>query len=160
MWGCVVGGFFDQFDRLRARANQRHGDNLAATFLCGDFNIKAGSEGYQAVVRTGEYEDQYLAATERSIFENIFRKNSANIDRQLAKDGRIDFILAKEQLVRGPSPELSLDECGGISIAAVVGEPDDEFGHSVALNIGANLIEFCRRSGSPTRLSSVQLPIA
>ena len=29
---------------------------------------------------------------ERSIFENIFRKKSANIDRQLAKDGRIDFI--------------------------------------------------------------------
>ena len=32
-----------------------------------------------------------------------------------------------------------------------------QFGHSVALNIGADLIEFCRRSGSPTRLSSVQL---
>jgi maltose 6'-phosphate phosphatase len=91
------GGFFDQFDRLRAWANQRHGDDLAATFLCGDFNIKAGSEGYQAVVRTGEYEDQYLAATERSIFENIFRKNPANIDRQLAKDGRIDFIFMQKR---------------------------------------------------------------
>jgi maltose 6'-phosphate phosphatase len=86
------GGFFHQFDRLRAWANQRHNDRVTATFLCGDFNIKAGSEGYQAVVRTSEYEDQYLAATERSIFETIFRKKSANIDRQLAKDGRIDFI--------------------------------------------------------------------
>ena len=91
------GGSFDQFDRLRAWANQRHDDHLAATFLCGDFNIKAGSEGYQAVVRTGEYEDQYLAATERSIFENIFRKKSANIDRQLAKDGRIDFIFMQKR---------------------------------------------------------------
>ena len=91
------GGFFYQFDRLRAWANQRHDDHLAATFLCGDFNIKAGSEGYQAVVRTGEYEDQYLAATERSIFENIFRKKSANIDRQLAKDGRIDFIFMQKR---------------------------------------------------------------
>ena len=65
------GGFFDQFERLRAWANQRHDDHVAATFLCGDFNIKAGSEGYQAIVRTGEYEDQYLAAT----CEELVRKN-------------------------------------------------------------------------------------
>ncbi len=86
------GGFFAQFDRLRAWANQRHGDRVAATFLCGDFNIKAGSEAYQAIVRTGEYEDQYLAATAKSSFEKIFRKRTANIDRELAQDGRIDFI--------------------------------------------------------------------
>ncbi len=86
------GGFYEQFDRLRAWANQKHGKHLAATFLCGDFNIKAGSEAYQAVVSTREYEDQYLAATSRDKFEKIFRKQSPNIGRQLAKDGRIDFI--------------------------------------------------------------------
>ena len=61
------GGFLNQFDRLRAWANQRHGDRVAATFLCGDFNIKAGSEAYQAIVRNGDYEDQYLAATAKGL---------------------------------------------------------------------------------------------
>ena len=65
------GGFFHQFERLRTWANQRHDDRVAATFLCGDFNIKAGSEAYQSIVRSGEYEDQYLAATG----EKLVRKN-------------------------------------------------------------------------------------
>jgi maltose 6'-phosphate phosphatase len=87
-----TGGFLEQFERLRAWANQKHGGNVAATFLCGDFNIKAGSEAYQAVVHTREYEDQYLAATSQSVFEKIFRDYSSNIERHLATDGRIDFI--------------------------------------------------------------------
>ena len=91
------GGFFHQFERLRAWANQRHGDRIAATFLCGDFNIKAGSESYQAIVQAGEYEDQYLAATEKASFEKIFRTKSANIDRELASDGRIDFIFMQKR---------------------------------------------------------------
>jgi maltose 6'-phosphate phosphatase len=90
------GGFFEQFDRLRAWANHKHGKHLAATFLCGDFNIKAGSEGYQAIVWTREYEDQYLAATSPSAFEMIFREQSPDIDCQLANDGRIDFILMQK----------------------------------------------------------------
>jgi maltose 6'-phosphate phosphatase len=90
------GGFFEQFDRLRAWANQNHGNHLAATFLCGDFNIKAGSEGYQAVVQTCEYEDQYLAATSRNAFEKIFRQQSPNIDRHLVEDDRIDFIFMQK----------------------------------------------------------------
>jgi len=86
------GGFLHQFDRLRRWANQKHGDRVAATFLCGDFNIKAGSEAYQTIVQTDEFDDQYLAATAKSSFEKIFREKSVNIDRELAKDGRIDFI--------------------------------------------------------------------
>jgi len=91
------GGFFHQFERLRTWANQRHDDRVAATFLCGDFNIKAGSEAYQAIVRSGEYEDQYLAATAKSSFEKIFRKKSVNIDRELARDGRIDFVFMQKR---------------------------------------------------------------
>ena len=90
------GGFFEQFERLRAWANHKHGGNLAATFLCGDFNVKAGSEGYQAVVRTREYEDQFLAATSQDAFEKIFRKQSPNIERHLLRDGRIDFIFMQK----------------------------------------------------------------
>ena len=91
------GGFFHQFERLRTWANQRHGDQVAATFLCGDFNIKAGSAAYQTIVQTGEYEDQYLAAAAKNSFEKIFRKKAANIDRELAKDGRIDFIFMQKR---------------------------------------------------------------
>jgi maltose 6'-phosphate phosphatase len=91
------GGFFNQFDRLRAWANQGHGDRIAATFLCGDFNIKAGSEAYQAIVRAGEFEDQYLAVTAKSSFEKIFLKRTANIGCELAKDGRIDFIFMQKR---------------------------------------------------------------
>jgi IS5 family transposase len=93
---ATLDGFFEQFDRLHAWANRKHGNRLAATFLCGDFNIKAGSEGYQAVVRTCEYEDQYLAATSPNVFQKIFRQQSPNIDRHLVEDGRIDFIFMQK----------------------------------------------------------------
>ena len=88
----LSGGFLEQFEQLRTWANQRHGDDLAATLLCGDFNIKAGSSGYRAVVQTHEYEDQFLAATSRSLFDKIFRQGSPNLDRYLANDGRIDYL--------------------------------------------------------------------
>jgi maltose 6'-phosphate phosphatase len=91
------GGFFEQFDRLRAWANNRHNGGVAATFLCGDFNVKAGSEGYQAVVRTCEYDDQYLAATSHDVFEKVFRRRSPHIESHLAKDGRIDFIFMQKR---------------------------------------------------------------
>lgn len=90
------GGFFEQFERLRSWANEKHGGNIAATFLCGDFNIKAGSDGYQAVVRTREYEDEYLAVTSRVVFEKIFRRHSPNVERHLAPDGRIDYIFMQK----------------------------------------------------------------
>lgn len=86
------GGFLEQFERLRAWANHKHGGNIAATFLCGDFNIKAGSDAYQSVVYTREYEDQYLAATSRNVFDEIYRQYSSNIEQRLAMDGRIDYI--------------------------------------------------------------------
>ena len=88
----LSGGFLEQFERLRAWANHQHGGHLSATFLCGDFNIKAGSEGYQAIVRTQEYEDQFLAAASRSVFDKVFRQPSPNFDRLLGKDGRIDYV--------------------------------------------------------------------
>jgi maltose 6'-phosphate phosphatase len=89
------GGFLEQFERLRGWANQKHAPHLAATFLCGDFNIKAGSEGYQAVVHTREYEDQFLAVTSRDLFETVFRRQTPNIDRHLARDGRIDYVFMR-----------------------------------------------------------------
>jgi maltose 6'-phosphate phosphatase len=88
----LSGGFLEQFERLRSWAKHKHGDHLAATLLCGDFNVKAGSEGYQAVVHTREFEDQYLAATSREVFDRVFRRHTDNIARHLAADGRIDYV--------------------------------------------------------------------
>lgn len=90
------GGFFDQFDRLRAWANSKHGGNVVATFLCGDFNIKAGSDGYRAVVFSGDYEDQYLSVTSHEVFDNVFRHHAQNMDQQLGDDWRIDFIFKQK----------------------------------------------------------------
>lgn len=88
----LSGGFLGQFKRLRAWASHKHGGNLAGTFLCGDFNIKADSEGYQAVVRTQEYQDQFLAATSRNVFDKVFRQPSPDSDRYSSTDGRIDCV--------------------------------------------------------------------
>jgi maltose 6'-phosphate phosphatase len=93
----LSGGFLDQFERLRAWANHKHGGHLAATFLCGDFNIEAGSEGYQAVVRTGQYEDQFLAVTAPKLFDKVFRTDAPDIGRALASDGRIDYIFMQKR---------------------------------------------------------------
>ncbi len=53
-------GFREQLQNLLAWAEQRHGGAVAATFLCGDFNNAAGSEGYRLAAE--RYEDQFLRA--------------------------------------------------------------------------------------------------
>lgn len=88
----MSGGFLDQFERLRSWANEKHGAQPAATFLCGDFNVAAGSEGYQAVVKTREYEDQFLAVTAPGPFTRVFRGEPAPAAGELAHDGRIDYV--------------------------------------------------------------------
>jgi maltose 6'-phosphate phosphatase len=88
-------GFEEQFERLRKWANKGHSNDVVATFLGGDFNIKAGSRGYVSVVNTKEYEDQFLKATSRNIFEEVFRKSSLYWPQNLANDYRIDYIFMK-----------------------------------------------------------------
>jgi maltose 6'-phosphate phosphatase len=65
-------GFPEQFEALRQWAAAEHGAQVAATLLGGDFNIKAGSSGYQLVANTHEYDDQYLSATSPQVFRRIF----------------------------------------------------------------------------------------
>lgn len=90
------GGFYEQFERLRVWANRKHNGHLAATFLCGDFNIEAGSRPYEAIVRGREYEDQYLAAASPDAFGAIFRDWPQNTSGLLAADDRIDFVLMRK----------------------------------------------------------------
>nr|WP_305908723.1 endonuclease/exonuclease/phosphatase family protein [Methylomarinum sp. Ch1-1]MDP4521575.1 carbohydrate-binding protein [Methylomarinum sp. Ch1-1] len=85
-------GFRQQFQRLCDWANSKAGKRIKSTLLCGDFNIAAGSEGYQLVVKGHQYEDQYLQANQRGLFEKIFRVDDAHWGDYLADDYRIDYI--------------------------------------------------------------------
>ncbi len=88
----IEDGFQQQFQRLHEWAEERQTDEVKATLLCGDFNIVAGSAGYQFVVDSNHYDDQYLAANQQGVFEQIFRVNDAHWQDLLAEDYRIDYI--------------------------------------------------------------------
>ena len=90
-------GFQGQFQRLHEWAEQTDTDDVKATLLCGDFNITAGTTGYQYVVDSNKYDDQYLAANEQGVFEKIFRVNDAHWQNLLAEDYRIDYIFMNKE---------------------------------------------------------------
>ncbi len=85
-------GFAEQFNRLRDWAAEKHNGHVKGTLLCGDFNIAAGSQGYDLVVKSHEYEDQFLSANSHGIFEKVFRVNDPFWQHYLADDYRIDYI--------------------------------------------------------------------
>ena len=85
-------GFQDQFQQLHEWAEEKDNQHNKATLLCGDFNITAGSSGYEWVVDSNNYDDQFLAANEQGVFEKIFRVNDAHWQNLLADDYRIDYI--------------------------------------------------------------------
>lgn len=88
-------GFRQQFDTLRAWVDRRHTRTVAATLIGGDFNVKAGAQGYAHIVATSDYEDQFLRVSDRRAFDAIFYKRAAGWESHLAHDGRIDFIFMK-----------------------------------------------------------------
>jgi maltose 6'-phosphate phosphatase len=73
-------GFQEQFENLRRWAESEQTPNVAATFLCGDFNNAANSQGHAILSR--EYEDQF------------YKANAQRINR--ADDRRIDYLLLKK----------------------------------------------------------------
>lgn len=85
-------GFAEQFDNLRRWASEEQESHVAATMLCGDFNIKAGSKGYQFVVESNEYDDQYLAANAPQVFRRIFEVKDSHWRGDLDDDHRIDYV--------------------------------------------------------------------
>jgi maltose 6'-phosphate phosphatase len=86
------GGFYPQFARLQRWADERHSPEVAATLICGDFNIPAGSDAYRHIVDTGQYEDQYLKIVSPSVFRRVFRDRQGDAMSLLAQDGRIDYL--------------------------------------------------------------------
>jgi maltose 6'-phosphate phosphatase len=90
------GGFPDQFENLVKWADGEDRKGVAATFLCGDFNIEAWSRGYALVVGSGEYEDQFLEASSPELFHRIFRQPSQGWENGLVDDHRIDYIFKRK----------------------------------------------------------------
>jgi maltose 6'-phosphate phosphatase len=89
-------GFAEQLENLRGWADAQRDGQVKATLLCGDFNIKAGSKGYQLIVNSNEYEDQFLAARSPKIFQAIFRNQRPDWQHYLVDDHRIDYIFMEK----------------------------------------------------------------
>jgi maltose 6'-phosphate phosphatase len=90
-------GFREQFRNLKKWVEKKSGPDPGSTFLCGDFNVKAGSEGYLAVTGSNEYADQLLEATDKAVFDALFQPLEAGkIARPLGDDRRIDFIFKNQ----------------------------------------------------------------
>ena len=85
-------GFSEQFNTLVNWAADNQTDDVTGTLLCGDFNITAGTEGYNLVVSAHEYEDQFLAVSNHDAFEKVFKVNDPHWQDYLADDYRIDYI--------------------------------------------------------------------
>lgn len=92
-------GFPEQFNNLRQWAAREHTHSVSATMLCGDFNIEAGSDGYQHVLDSREYDDQYLAVNSPHISQAIAKLGDALGDsswrRDLEGDSRIDYVFLR-----------------------------------------------------------------
>jgi len=88
----IEDGFQQQFQRLRDWAAELRQSVADTTLLCGDFNVSAGSIGYRLVVASGGYEDQYLAANARGLFEKIYRVSEPHWWDYPRDDYRIDYI--------------------------------------------------------------------
>lgn len=83
-----------QFYRLRTWADTEHTGDVAATFLCGDFNTAATSPGYAYWADGGDYKDQYLLANPDGMFDPTIE---GPIDGWQEKPSgqRIDYIFMK-----------------------------------------------------------------
>ncbi len=88
----IENGFKEQFETLHHWAVDNHQAHTQATLLCGDFNITAGSEGYQQIVHSKQYDDQFLLANKQGLFESIFRVDDPHWRELLTEDYRIDYI--------------------------------------------------------------------
>lgn len=88
-------GFWQQFVKLWQWANDADSDQVVATFLCGDFNTKAGSQGYMLIADSGGFEDQFLRVTSPAVFDKVFKYPLPRQGESLACDGRIDYLFAK-----------------------------------------------------------------
>jgi len=89
------GGFSGQFARLRDWARAKSFPGLAATLLCGDFNIPCEGDSFREIVEGGGFEEQILKCFRPDAFDAIFRRGEDSRG-VLRGDGRIDYIWLAE----------------------------------------------------------------
>ena len=100
-------GFADQFENLNNWVITNQTINLKGSLLCGDFNVASDSEGYNLVVRTHDYEDQFLVANNHGAAQKIFKVNDAYWHHQYLDDYRIDYIfLSKKSQLEAVSAQV------------------------------------------------------
>ncbi|SJM90473.1 Endonuclease/exonuclease/phosphatase [Crenothrix polyspora] len=85
-------GFAHQFENLHGWAAEKHDNHVVGTLLCGDFNISPGSQGYQLVMDSNDYGDQFLIANSPDVTQKIFQVNDPYWQHQPVDDYRIDYI--------------------------------------------------------------------
>jgi len=85
-------GFQEQFENLHRWAESKQSPEVAATFLCGDFNNAANTAGY--TILSQDYEDQFLKANSHS--RN--RSDDRRIDYLLMRKGNALRVMASQQL--------------------------------------------------------------
>ncbi len=88
-------GFPEQFENLRQWVADKHSEGVVASLICGDFNIPAGSQGYELIVDSREFEDEFLKATRPHLFHRVFNERAEGWQQELANDGRIDYIFMR-----------------------------------------------------------------
>ncbi len=120
---CWNDGFAEQFKNLRQWATAKQGEPVKAIMLCGDFNIKAGSKGYELVVSSDEYQDQFLAARSPEVFAKIFGTPSPGWQKYLNDDHRIDYIFMNK------SSSLRVTSARELFTEQDYGRVSDHFGY-------------------------------
>lgn len=85
-------GFSEQFANLWQWVAEKHGNHLAATLLCGDFNVPVGSEGYHLVTGKGEFVDQFPRGCAHALAEYESALPASCPTGLPTDDSRIDYI--------------------------------------------------------------------
>jgi maltose 6'-phosphate phosphatase len=86
-------GFSQQLTALMAWANELV-DSGCKVLLAGDFNVEAGSQGYQQVTHHYGYTDHYLQANHAGLNDARYRVNDAVWQQLLSQDYRIDYLFS------------------------------------------------------------------
>jgi maltose 6'-phosphate phosphatase len=85
-----------QIDNLLSWESSLQNKKITATFMCGDFNEAAGSEGYNYTIKNGKIIDSYFACFANSMLDSTI---GGKIDGWQDGDGlgkRIDYIFMND----------------------------------------------------------------
>lgn len=88
---CLEWGFKPDFDYLKQLIYWRDRHHLRGTLLIGDFNVPAGEEGYQHIVWSGEFIDQWHESNPCSFYEPTHQERINGWEHRTGAR-RIDFM--------------------------------------------------------------------